>query len=79
MQLDLCAFGVSQNQKAGAILESFTPEPVMYFLFQRLVLFCFVFSLLYNIFVCVVYFWKQVMRCKNLYVRDYFDDTFIFA
>lgn len=38
---------------------------------------CSVFLLLYNMFVYLVYFWKQDV--KNLYVRDYFDDTFIFT
>lgn len=57
MQVDPCVFGVTQNQKAGIVLENFTPEPVMYFFYH------FVVSLLYNMFVCVVYFWKQVMRC----------------
>lgn len=27
MQLDLCAFGVTKNQKAGIVLENYTPEP----------------------------------------------------
>lgn len=52
----MCAFGVMKNQKVGNILENFTTESVMYVFLSFL-------SFLYNMFVYVVYFWKQVMRC----------------
>lgn len=57
LQLDLCAFGVMKNQKVGNILENFTTESVMYVFLWFLRVF------LYHMFIYVVYFWKQVMRC----------------
>lgn len=33
MQLDMCSLGITQKKKAGLVLESFAPKPVMYYNF----------------------------------------------
>lgn len=63
MMLLLC------KTKGKEILDVFF-TPAMFFLDDFVVFFFFC-----TVFVDVVYFWMQLARC--LYVRDYFDDTFI--